>query len=243
MLSTVPSTPDCLTASRLEEDLTPDWIPTEQTSTTATGPMVSRGDAVQLILVAGTLSPPGTSGAPPLPAQRRFEVIAQTTSGPMPAEHATTGSMLFALRRLSGLSLQQLSQLLGLSRHQLHLWASGKPMAPAKEERLARTLATVRRIDRGSASENRSLLLTPLADGTRPLELLEAGRHDELLALLRPGRAQRPELTPLSLAAREARKPRPPAELVAALQDTGHREVGKGRPVRIGKAKRSRDRG
>jgi hypothetical protein len=99
-------------------------------------------------------------------------------------------------------------------------------MAPSHEEHLQRVLAVVREMDRGAASLNRTALLAVREDGVMPLDLLETGDFDRALSLLGPGGAKRfvpPELSP---EARAARAPRPPAELLGALQDRIHHESG-----------------
>ncbi|MFU8805076.1 MAG: hypothetical protein ACNA8W_14780 [Bradymonadaceae bacterium] len=65
-----------------------------------------------------------------------------------------------------------LADVCGVSRRSVHLWASGKSMSEGHEEHLRQTLAAVRAIDRGKASANRALLLSPGADDVQPLELL-----------------------------------------------------------------------
>jgi len=46
---------------------------------------------------------------------------------------------------------------MGVSRRSLHLWASGKAMASTNEEKLARVLAVVRQLDRGTAARESQL--------------------------------------------------------------------------------------
>jgi hypothetical protein len=114
-----------------------------------------------------------------------------------------------------------------VSRRALHFWASGKPMAPSHEEHLQRVLAVVREMDRGAASLNRTALLTVGKDGVMPLDLLEAGDFDRALSLLGLGGAKRFEPPEVSPEVRAARAPRPPAELVGALQDRIHPTSGR----------------
>jgi hypothetical protein len=91
-------------------------------------------------------------------------------------------------------------------------------------------------LNRGSARENRSLLLSVREDGMIPYDLLIEGQYDTVVSLLGPGQAlPRPQLSPLSIASRMARKPLPPAELAGAMQDRVHKDVGKARVPRVAK--------
>jgi transcriptional regulator with XRE-family HTH domain len=185
-------------------------------------------------LLRGTLSVPGTGslggfvedwerlGVPPPQTSSGRE--SNEVEGSSPQD---TASAINELRRLTGLTWEQLAELFGVARRSLHFWASGKPMNAANEERLRRMLAAIRQTDRGSASENRSMLLQD-RDGALPIDLLKEGRYEELVALVAPGPGRRRlKPTPLSHEAREARKPRPPEELVGALQDRVHVEEGR----------------
>jgi hypothetical protein len=95
----------------------------------------------------------------------------------------------------------------------------------------------MRKIDRGSASANRALLLGVREDGSLPFDLLAAGDYDRVLSLLGPGEARHVSPSKLSEEARAARAPRPPEELVGALQDRIHRDGG---TARIAKSVRVR---
>ena len=147
-------------------------------------------------------------------------------------------SAIAEVRRLSGLTWEQLAEMFGVARRSLHFWASGKPLNPANEEQLRRILNTIRAIDRGSATTNRALLFEE-RQGRIPFDLLSAGSYDEVVRLLGRGAGRRAvELPPLSEAAREARRPLPPVVLADARQDSVHRSIGRGRAARTKKAKR-----
>ncbi len=154
-----------------------------------------------------------------------------TTSGragatePAPDEQGSAAAIL-ELRRLTGLTWDRLARLFGVARRSVHFWASGKPLNAENEEQLYRTLSVIRTIDRGSAGENRALLLREQG-GRRPLDLLAARQYDEVANLLGAGRGcKRRVLPPLSPEARAARAPRPPQELTDAL---GRNETGEWR--------------
>ena len=158
-----------------------------------------------------------------LPSQRTD----QTSAGASISSAAASGAGISELRRLSGLTWDQLSRLFNLSRRSLHFWASGKPMAPSNEEHLQRLLAVVRRVDRGSANATRAMLLGVREDGILPFDLLAAGDYDRVLLLLGTGEPRRASPPRLSDGARAARAPRPPEELVDALHDRIHPTSGR----------------
>jgi len=135
---------------------------------------------------------------------------------PFAPEPLDSGTAVLELRRLTGLTWDQLARLLGVARRSLHFWASGKPLNARNEEQVYRTLDTVRSIDRGSAAENRALLLRECG-GRVPFDLLAGQQYGEVVELVGtgPGRA-RPRLLPLG---DEARAPQPPEELTGALHD------------------------
>ncbi len=189
----------------------------------------------------GVLSPPvyiggyepaaGTTNSGWSPAvDWNFVVVEQTNSGLVIQGNSrrSSGSAIMELRRLTGFSWDQLARLFGVNRRSLHFWASGEPPSPANEERLQRVLAAVRRIDRGTASVNRSLLLSPLSDGIIPYDLLIASKYDEVVDRLGSGPVGvRPRPGPLSPQAAALRRPPKPHELMGALQDPVH--IRKGR--------------
>lgn len=217
-------------------DLSSDTV-SEQATTSANKPMFG-GVYIDLIRVAGALSTLGTTSEQGLP-QANLRPQEQTNSGVLAPESLPSSSALMELRRLSGLTWDQLARLFEVSRRSLHFWASGKPLNAVNEEHLHRLLATMRELDRGSARENRSLILGVRDDGTMPFDLLVDGQYDYVLALLGPGRAPaRPQRTPLSVEARSARRPRPPDEFVGALQDHAPEKGTKGRVPRVARSRK-----
>jgi transcriptional regulator with XRE-family HTH domain len=166
-----------------------------------------------------------------------------TTSGvtlPSTGSKETTQKAVNKLKKLSGLTWEQLAKLFDVSRRSLHAWASGQPLSPPNQQKLDRLLNTIEHINRGSASLNRSLLLKPDSDGRSPFDLLVAGEHEKVKQILGFGNApKKPQLKPLSKDAYRSRMPPNPADLVDALQDTIHREVGRSRPARVAKSRRN----
>ncbi|KYC37468.1 hypothetical protein WA1_42425 [Scytonema hofmannii PCC 7110] len=166
-----------------------------------------------------------------------------TTSGitlPSTSSTEVTQKALNDLRKLSGLTWDQLAKLFNVSRRSLHFWASGQPLSRFNEENLNRILGTIQYIDRGSASLNRSLLLKPGSDGRPLLDLLIAGKHEEVKQNLGPGSTSKtPQLVPLSESARMSRMPQNPSDLVDALQEPVHLERGRSRSARAARSQRN----
>jgi hypothetical protein len=209
-------------------------------STSAAGPM-RLGQVAGPVLLGFMLVNIGTSTTYPIPngiAPYSRSSAGQTTAGaPVPLVAASAGAVIGELRRLSGLTWDQLARLLGVSRRSVHFWASGKPMAPSNEEHLRCLLAVVRKVDRGSARVNRAILLGAGEDGISPFDLLVAGGHERVFSLLGSGEGYRTSPPKISEDARTLRAPQRPEELVGALQDRIHRNEG---TARVAKSVRSR---
>ena len=165
-----------------------------------------------------------------------------TSSGvnlPSTSSTEVTQKAIHEIRKVTGLTWEKLAKLFNVSRRTLHFWASGKRLNSFNEEQLNLLLDTIRYIDRGSASLNRNLLLMPLRDETVPFNLLVVGKYQEVKNLLGSGNVpQRPKLNPLSEDAVKLRTPISPENLVDALQEPIHREVGRSRPVRSVRSRR-----
>lgn len=154
-------------------------------------------------------------------------VVEQTSAGASVVPVERQGAAIAELRRLSGLTWDQLAKLFDVSRRALHFWASGKAMTSANQEHLQRVLGFVRQIDRGSASANRAALVTVDKDGVLPLDLLRRAEYERAARMLGRGRARRVAVPKISNAAMAARAPRPPAELAGALEDRVPRPSGR----------------
>ena len=133
---------------------------------------VLRGGLVGgMIVLGGLFSESATASSVPVPAVR------DRTAASMPgqriigkgsrrtADGADVSVPIAGIRRLSGLTWEELAGLFSVSRRTLHYWASGKPIAAANEQRVSRTLATLRRADRGEARLNRAALLAASPEG------------------------------------------------------------------------------
>lgn len=204
--------------------------------------------SLSVIMVSGALSIAGTASAEPTeiwgePYTRESD---PTASGPsrdavaaqMEIETEATRKAVSELRRISGLTWEQLAGLFGVSRRSVHFWASGKPLNATNHERLMRVLDVVRHADRGTARSTRAALLDA-REGTTAFEMLADQRFWEARTALGRGRTRLvPTLTALSEAAQTARKPLPPDELHDAKSDRVHQEPGRGRAARTARGPR-----
>ena len=204
---------------------------------------------LSVIMVSGPLSVAGTSSAQPTTiwGAPYIHESGTTAGGPgrdavatqMETETEATRKAVSELRRISGLTWEQLAGLFGVSRRSVHFWASGKPLNATNHERLMRVLDVIRDADRGTARSTRAALLDS-REGTTAFEMLADQRFSEARVALR-GRTRRvPVLTPLSAAARTARKPLPPDELYDAKSDGVHQEPGRARAARTARDQRRR---
>ncbi len=222
--------------------------------TSAVGAM--RAQALPLvIIVAGAMGLSGTSSASAdtlwmgthetstsahNSSNAGLSVTKESSFSPTPqrARFETPAAVLMTIRRLSGLTWEQLSRALGVARRSLHFWAGGKPVSSTNHERLGRMLAVLHEVDRGSARANRTLLLTAVESGEVALDLLAEQRFEETIALLGRGEAsERRLVAPAGIGAARAKFPARPAELVDALTDRIHREPGKARGARTARVR------
>ena len=210
--------------------------------------VIREGASLSVIMVGGALSVAGTSSAEPTtiwgPPYRHESDT--TASGPsrdgvvtqMEIGTEATRKAVSELRRISGLTWEQLAGLFGVSRRSVHFWASGKPLNATNHQRLMRVLDVVRGADRGTARSTRAALLDA-REGTTAFELLADQRFREARVVLGRGRASLvPVLTQLSAAAWAARKPLPLDELYDAKSDRVHQEPGRARAARTARGQR-----
>jgi transcriptional regulator with XRE-family HTH domain len=185
----------------------------------------------------------GTTASRVTADQEFLAAVEMTTSGitlPSTSSPEATQKSLSELRILSGLTWDQLAKLFNVSRRSLHFWASGQPLSRFNEEQLNRLLGAIQYIDRGSANLNRSLLLKPDNNGNLLFDLLVAGKYEEFKQIIGSGNApQKPQLGSLSEDVYAAGMLQNPADLVEALQEPVHREVGQSRPARAARSRKN----
>lgn len=216
-------------------------------ATTGFGGIRESVPQLSVIVVSGALSVSGTSSTEPArlweaPYVHESEATASGLSWQNRSEATddaeTTRQAICELRRISGLTWEQLGELFDVSRRSVHFWASGKPMNAGNEQRLMQILDVVRTADRGDARSIRAALFE-VKDGTTAFALLSAERFEDARAILGGGAGrQRPALAELSAAAKAARMPLPPEDLVDAQHDRVHRDHGRARAARTVRNKR-----
>jgi hypothetical protein len=141
---------------------------------------------------------------------------------------------IFELRRLTGLTWEELATLLSVTRRSLHLWANGGPINTLNEKHVRNLLVAVRELDRGTARENRALLLAPLRDGDSTVGDLLQGRHfADALRLVGRGRGR---AAPPPVTGEDSWKPEKlsVADRLGASTDRIHAGGGRALPRRRG---------
>lgn len=109
-------------------------------------------------------------------------------------DEKTGNELLFELRRLTGLSWEQIAKVCEVSRRAVHFWAGGKTISRSNHKRLGDLVATMRFIDRGYGEANRGLLFTAAHDGQTFFDLLVAGEF-QLVRMLAGEGVGRPDRT------------------------------------------------
>jgi len=144
---------------------------------------------------------------------------------------------ILELRRLSGLTFEQLAKLFKVENRRMHLWASGKPMSATKRGRLQAMLAAIHKADRGTATKNRAMLLKERR-GVIPFDLLAKRKFDQFAQVVGDGPGRHQLRSPkLSSKAKAARRPTPPEDLVDAKQDRVATRPHRARPGHAPKIK------
>lgn len=200
-----------------------------------------------LLLVGGTMafSGVGTSaGMPSAPEGWCYEMPDPGTTSSWRAQRplddgsavavadlGDAASAVLEVRRISGLTWEQLASVLGVSRRAVHLWAAGRPLQPANEAVLRQVLTVVRLADREQPSATRRFLFgTTDASGNSIFELMQRRELDGAKALARSGSAPMPVVVPRGTVAPQemaTRRPPTPDVLAGALEEPIHKDLGR----------------
>ena len=173
----------------------------------------------------------GPSGPSPVLAAARTGTQGATVVAPLSTDRA-----LYLLKRLSGLTSEQLATALNVSRRTVHSWANGSALAEANERHLRDVLSVLQYIDRGTGRENRALLLFADLQGSSPLDALSSGRYEEVKSRIGEGQG-RIAPAPITREERAAHRTLRPDVLVSSQDDSVRRAITQGR---LGKVRKSR---
>lgn len=105
----------------------------------------------------------------------------------VPTAYTTPAELVHELRRISGLTWAQIAEVFDVSARAPYHWASGKTVSAENHERLGQVVTALRFMDRGSAEENRNLLLGNARPGQTFLDLLCCGEYELVRALAGEG--------------------------------------------------------
>lgn len=148
----------------------------------------------------GSAAQPTNAGVVPGNADFRAPVSG-TTAGQSRGEVARRKSGINELRRLTGLTWDQVAQLFGVSRRSVHHWAGGKDMSAENERHLESVLSWLHGINRGTALLNRRALFAVDTSGVSAFDLLVLRDYPSALNMLgiaadAPRQAARPSRVP-----------------------------------------------
>lgn len=103
---------------------------------------------------------------------------AQKLSVKIQAVEKSTAGLVQEFKRLTGLTWEQLANTFGVSSRAAFDWASGRSVSAKNHEKLGLAVAAMRFIDKGSAEENRNLLLSDARVGYTYLDLFRQGKFE-----------------------------------------------------------------
>jgi hypothetical protein len=113
------------------------------------------------------------------PARSRFLRAAKSTLGSRAAK-----LLLKEIRDMSGLTLEEIAPLVGVTRRSIHHWRADRPISARKEQRLRAIRDTLDALAGKSADEIRAMLLERLPGSMRPYDLIAEGHFDVAFKLL-----------------------------------------------------------
>lgn len=91
------------------------------------------------------------------------------------------------VKRLSGLTWDNIAEIIGVSTRSVHLWLSGGQMAETKQQKVGSILSVLKYIDRGYGKVNRALILSASDEGTTVLTMLATGEYERAKATMGAG--------------------------------------------------------
>lgn len=101
-----------------------------------------------------------------------------------PSKDSAAQSLLATIQSRSGLTLEEIAPLLGVSRRSLQHWRAHGRISARKEQRLRDLADTFNSLPASEANEMRSKLLDRISDGIRAYDLLAEGRFDSAYSMI-----------------------------------------------------------
>jgi len=101
-----------------------------------------------------------------------------------PSKDAAAQSLLATIQSRSGLTLEEIAPLLGVSRRSLQHWRALGRISARKEQRLRDLADTLSSLPASEANEMRGNLLDRISDGVRAYDLLAEGRFDSAYSMI-----------------------------------------------------------
>jgi hypothetical protein len=101
-----------------------------------------------------------------------------------PSKDAAAQSLLATIQSRSGLTLEEIAPLLGVSRRSLQHWRAHGRISARKEQRLRDLADTLSSLPASEANEMRGNLLDRISDGVRAYDLLAEGRFDSAYSMI-----------------------------------------------------------
>jgi hypothetical protein len=113
------------------------------------------------------------------PAPLRFLPATRRT------QPSTTAKLLLnEIRKISGLTLEEIAPLIGVTRRSIHHWRADRPISARKEQRLRVIRDTLDALTGKNADQIRAMLLDRSPGSMRPYDLIAEGRFDVAFKLL-----------------------------------------------------------
>ncbi len=113
-----------------------------------------------------------------------FDSITSTEpTAPVSTYSTSLSSAIYDIRRLSGLTWEELAELFGVNRRSVHYWANGGALKPQHNIHVRHVLNAIRQFHRRGAAAARQTLLRSDASGTRPLDLLSQHQYHAAVVL------------------------------------------------------------
>jgi transcriptional regulator with XRE-family HTH domain len=116
------------------------------------------------------------------------EVVEQSKNAAISARDAVS-----QIKLLSGLTQEQISEILGVDRRSTYHWLAGQEPSDTKYEKLMRILSALQYMDRGITRINKRILLSPAEGGKLNKDYLTEGNFQKFLQVVGSG-DQKPKL-------------------------------------------------